>query len=143
FPSPEDKSPVAAVVQLGDKDRAAGRDPELIAHQVWRLGEHILPLAGDSKSAVTAGLERSAVEVVGAAACDHDRVGWTVELGAGAIGLDAEFLHGVEPRRPRLDVAGVSIVKRHAILVVFHGGVAESVDSRLRRGALKPGHGDE
>ena len=83
-----------------------------------------------------------AVEIVGAAARDHDGARGAGELGARYGGLHAELLYGVESGRPGLDRAGVAVLQVDAVLDQVHRGVAQAVDLRLAGAAFQTGDGD-
>ena len=70
------------------------RSAEFVAHQVRRLGEGILALAGDAEAAVAAGFEDANRGTRWCRSGDHDGAGGALQLGAGNGGLHAEFLMG-------------------------------------------------
>src|ERR1019366_2562855 len=138
FPGEEEEGPVLAVVDLGYKDRSPHRRAELIAYQVRRLGERVLPLPRYAEAAIAAGFEQPTVDHVGSTARGHNGVCGAVEFGAGNAGFNTEFLNRIQSRRASLDVSGVPAVQRHPVLDILHGGVSQAVNLRLgRTGSLQ------
>src|SRR5262249_39218298 len=142
FPRGKEESSILAVVHLGHVDRTAERCAEFVAYQVRRLGERVLPLPGDAKSAIAASEEDRAVRRIGSASRHHDGAGGPGELGARDRGFDSEFLDRVESRRPRLDRARIAVLQIDAVLHQVHRGIAQSVDLRLACAAFQTGDRD-
>ena len=107
-----------------------------------RGGKSILPLPGNTETAVATSFKQGTVKLVGTAARDHDGAGRTIQFGAGTIGFHSEFLHRVEARGAGLNAARVSVIKRHAVLVKLHSGIAQTVDAGLGRATFKARHRD-
>ena len=140
FPGSEEEGSIPAVIDLGQIHRAAERGAEFVAHQVRRLGEGVLPLAGDAEAAVAAGFEDRTVNVVRAALGDHHGAGGARQLGAGHRRFYAELLDRVESGGAGLNRAGVAVLQGHAVLHDVHGGVAQAVDLRLAGAAFQARH---
>ena len=111
----EEECLVAAVVDLGNNNRAASRDAKLVAVQERSFGEGVLPAAGDAVAAVAVGFKQSAVELVGAALAAEEDGGRAGELRRGVIGLDVNLLHSVQAGRTAEIPAFPDFVDRGAI----------------------------
>src|SRR5437867_5607280 len=82
------------------------------------------------------------MKLIRSAARTEDRAGRPLDLGAGYTRFDSEFLHGIEPRRPRLNGAGIPILKPNAILNDIHRGISQSINLRLSGRALQSWNGN-
>src|SRR5262249_42987094 len=107
-----------------------------------RFRERVLPLARDTKSPVAACFERPAMELIRSAACTEDRAGRALDLGAGYARFDSKFLDSIETRRPRLNGAGIPILKPDAVLNDIHRRISQPINLRLSRCALQSWNGN-
>ena len=102
FVGEEPEGAVAAVVDFGQQNRAAGAPTELAAVRIRRRCIGGLPRAGTTHPAVAVGFEQRAVKAVGAALGAGGHHDGTVVLGRDVVAAHADFLDGVQSRRPVL-----------------------------------------
>src|SRR5262249_20129853 len=117
----EEKRAVAAIVELGNIDRASCRAAKLVAIEERRLCEVVLPTARYTITTVAVRFEQGAVKLVRAAlARENHRIG-PAELRGRIARLHPKLLDGVESGSAPKVVSFPFLVNRRG---VENGGVA-------------------
>src|SRR6266404_3887845 len=107
-----------------------------------RFRECVLSLARHAESAVAACFEDGTMKLIRSAARTVDRAGRPLDLCAGYTRFDSEFLHSIKARRPRLNRAGIPILKPNSILNDIHRRISQPINLRLSGRALQSWNGD-